>query len=119
MPAQVINLADELSLRALLLSVQDELWKWLQPSGGPGDATTLAILRACFADEGRRLTQGPTRLARAARQIAETLDRDAYTPREIIDAVWQETDIDAPWLCRALKSPKRFSFSYGEADQDG
>lgn len=95
------------------------LWNWLQPTGGPSDATTLAILRSAFAGEGQRLIRGPTRLTRAARKIADTLDREASTPREIIDAVWQETDIDAPWLCRVLKSPQRFTFSYGEADNDG
>jgi hypothetical protein len=117
MSATVINLADEVALRLLLLRTQDLLWKWLAPTGGPSDATILAALRVLFAGEGRRLSKGPTPLAGATRKIIEILDRDASTPREIIDDVWQETDIDDPWLCRALGSPRRFVFTYG-ADND-
>jgi hypothetical protein len=80
--------------------------------------TTVAILRVLFADEGKRLSRGPTQLECVGRKIVEALEQDALTPSEIIDAIWQETDIDAPWLCQALNSPARFTFTYG-ADNDG
>jgi hypothetical protein len=115
---KVISLADELALRALLLSAQNLLWEWLPQTGGPSDATTVALLRGVFAEEGRRLAHGSSRLARAAGGIIEILDRDASTPRATIDALWKESAINAPWLRQLLKSPERFTFSYGEADND-
>jgi hypothetical protein len=107
MSATVINLADELARRALLLSAQNLVWEWL--SGRANDVTTLAVLRVLFADEGRRLSNGSTRIARAERKIVEISGRDTSTPREIILAIWQEADIGAPWLCQALNSSRRFA----------
>jgi len=115
---KIISLADELALRALLLSAQDLLWEWLPETCGPSDATTVALLRALFVDEGRRLAKGSSRLARAAGKIIEILDRHAPTPRATIDALRRESALNAPWLRQALKSPEHFTFSYGEADND-
>jgi hypothetical protein len=75
------------------------------------------ILRVLFADEGARLSKGPPRPARVGRKIVEILNRDASTPRKIIEAIWHETDIDAPWVCQTLKSPERFILTHG-ADKD-
>jgi hypothetical protein len=93
--------------RQALRQAIDVLWEWLPPTGGPSDDDAVARLRAIFAD--RALNEGiddaPKRLRQVMEDIRAILARRETNPRKIIDALWNETAVDRPWLIKALGMP--------------
>ncbi len=93
--------------RALRQAI-DLLWEWLPPAGGPSDVDTVAGLRAIFADRAliEALDGAPKRLRQVVEDIRAILGRRETNPRKIIDAIWNETAADRPWLIKALGMPE-------------
>jgi hypothetical protein len=94
--------------RQALRQAVDVLWAWLPPTGGPSDDDTVAGLRAIFADHAliEALDGAPKRLRQVVEDIRAILGRRETNPRRIVDAIWNETAVDRPWLIQALGMPE-------------
>jgi hypothetical protein len=106
--AEIADFAAPDRVRHALREAIDLLWLWLPPTGGPSDADTVARLRVIFADLAliEALGGAPKRLRQVVEDIRAILGRRERNPRKIIDAVWNETAVDRPWLIKALGMPE-------------
>jgi hypothetical protein len=116
-PSEAFSVADQGRIRTALKWAQDVLWEWGPDTGGSSDERTLAALLLIFRDpelvNASEASEHP--LAAAVRDIRAILARKDRDPllscRQIINALCQESAIDAPWLYAALaKRNDRFLF---------
>ena len=101
------------------------MWRGLPEKGGPKDDETFEALQKIFDDAdllaSAEATGGP--LGTAVRNICAILDRKYVSPmsssRQIINALWEESALDRPWLYRALgKRNDRLQFRRGRPRRD-
>jgi hypothetical protein len=95
-------------VRQALRQAIDVLWEWLPPTGGPSDDDTVARLGTIFADFAliESIDGAPKRLRQVVEDIRAILARRGTNPRKIINAIWNETAVDRPWLIKALGMPE-------------
>jgi hypothetical protein len=98
-------------IRTAVKWAQDVLWEWGPETGGASDDRTLAALCLIFCDPelvaASEALQHPLGAAvRDIRAILARKERDPLLPsRQIINALWQESALDAPWLYAAFARP--------------